>query len=39
MHVKIKADANPYDPDWKDYFESRSLKSKEQFYMRPVITV
>jgi RNA-directed DNA polymerase len=31
MHVKIKADANPYDPDWKDYFEARSFKSKEQF--------
>ena len=39
MHVKIKADANPYDPDCKNYFETRSHKSKEQFYMRPVITV
>lgn len=28
MHVKIKADANPYDPDWKDYFEARSLEGK-----------
>lgn len=23
-HIKIKADANPYDPHWKDYFEKRS---------------
>ena len=22
-HVKIKADANPHDPEWKRYFESR----------------
>jgi RNA-directed DNA polymerase len=39
MHVKIKADANPYDPDWKNYFNIRSFKSKQQFYMRPEITV
>lgn len=23
-HVKIKADANPYDPHWQEYFENRS---------------
>lgn len=22
-HVKVKADANPYDPQWKDYFAGR----------------
>ena len=22
-HIKIKADANPYDPEWDDYFETR----------------
>jgi RNA-directed DNA polymerase len=22
-HVKVKADANPYDPEWKDYFTGR----------------
>lgn len=22
-HIKIKGDANPYDPEWKEYFEQR----------------
>jgi RNA-directed DNA polymerase len=22
-HVKVKADANPYDPQWKSYFVGR----------------
>jgi len=22
-HVKVKADANPYDPQWKSYFAGR----------------
>lgn len=22
-HVKVKADANPYDPEWRSYFEDR----------------
>lgn len=26
-HIKIKADANPYDPDWKMYFDKRSKRS------------
>jgi len=25
-HVKIKAEANPYDPTWRDYFEKRAMK-------------
>ena len=25
-HVKIKADANPYDPQWKSYFDKRSKR-------------
>jgi len=25
-HVKIKAEANPYDPIWNDYFEKRSKR-------------
>lgn len=25
-HIKIKADANPYDPDWSDYFIKRSQR-------------
>jgi RNA-directed DNA polymerase len=24
-HVKIKAEANPYDPMWKEYFEQRAM--------------
>jgi RNA-directed DNA polymerase len=24
-HVKIKADANPFDPRWRDYFEERAF--------------
>ena len=34
IHVKIKAEANPYDPDWKDYFKSRSWKKKGRFNHR-----
>jgi RNA-directed DNA polymerase len=30
-HVKIKSNANPYDPDWEEYFESRSRKKKGNF--------
>lgn len=26
-HVKIKADANPYDPQWHQYFDKRSKRS------------
>ena len=26
-HVKIKSDANPFDPQWDDYFENRSRKA------------
>ena len=31
-HVKIRAEANPFDPDWTDYFEKRKYikKSKNQ---------
>jgi RNA-directed DNA polymerase len=27
-HVKIKADANPFDPQWSDYFEERAFFKK-----------
>ena len=27
-HVKIKAQANPYDPNWKTYFERRHAKNQ-----------
>jgi RNA-directed DNA polymerase len=31
-HIKIKADANPYDPQWEIYFENRlNLKMKNTF--------
>jgi RNA-directed DNA polymerase len=30
-HVKIQSNANPYDPDWKEYFVSRSRKKKGNF--------
>lgn len=23
-HIKIRADANPFDPEWRDYFEARA---------------
>nr|WP_319392076.1 group II intron reverse transcriptase/maturase [uncultured Desulfobacter sp.] len=26
-HIKIKANANPYDPHWKEYFDKRSKRS------------
>jgi len=26
-HIKIKADANPFDPDWEVYFEDRAKKA------------
>ena len=29
-HVKIKADANPYDPEWTDYFINRYWKRNER---------
>ena len=25
-YAKIKHDANPYDPDWKEYFEEREMR-------------
>jgi RNA-directed DNA polymerase len=27
-HVKIRADANPFSPDWQDYFEERAFRKK-----------
>lgn len=29
-HVKIKADANPYDPTWEEYFEKRQFSLMKQ---------
>lgn len=34
-HIKIKADANPYDPHWKDYFDKRSKRSATGYYKMP----
>lgn len=33
-HVKIKADANPYDPNFKSYFQERKLKQRMSKYSR-----
>jgi RNA-directed DNA polymerase len=38
LHVKIKTDANPYDPDWKDYFKYRGWK-KKGYLVHETITV
>jgi hypothetical protein len=27
-HVKIRAEANPYDPDWRNYFVERAFFKK-----------
>lgn len=29
-HVKIKGEANPYDPSWKEYFERREIRGRER---------
>ena len=29
-HVKIKAEANPFDPDWEEYFEKRAFQEVNQ---------
>ena len=29
-HVKIRADANPYDPEWEEYFRERETKSHKR---------
>ena len=28
-HTKIKADANPYDVNWRDYFDTRMSRTKK----------
>ena len=33
-HVKIRADANPYDSDFEDYFQERKLKQRMSKYSR-----
>lgn len=33
-HVKIKAEANPYDPHWRDYFEERAFFKKFGIHRR-----
>ncbi len=40
-HVKVKADANPYDPEWETYFEERlGLQMKEkQLGYRKLLTI
>jgi RNA-directed DNA polymerase len=38
-HIKIKADANPYDPEWEVYFEERSalqMKDSHKGYEKMV---
>jgi RNA-directed DNA polymerase len=27
-HIKIRAEANPFDPDWQDYFAERAFRKK-----------
>jgi len=27
-HIKIKGEANPFDPDWREYFKNREIKLK-----------
>jgi RNA-directed DNA polymerase len=27
-HLKIRAEANPFDPDWQDYFAERAFRKK-----------
>jgi RNA-directed DNA polymerase len=27
-HLKIRGEANPFDPDWQDYFEERAFRKK-----------
>ena len=29
-HIKVKCEANPFDPSWDDYFEGRRLKQVRQ---------
>jgi RNA-directed DNA polymerase len=29
-HVKIRGDANPYDPEWEGYFEERLLRRMQE---------
>ena len=31
-HVKVRADANPFDPDWTDYFINRKKRIKSKSY-------
>ena len=33
-HIKIKADANPYDPLWYAYFDERTVRLKAQKYQQ-----
>ena len=30
-HVKVRKEANPYDPDWEKYFETRRKRKREKF--------
>jgi RNA-directed DNA polymerase len=29
-HVKVRADANPFDPAWDEYFAKRAVKANRQ---------
>jgi len=38
-HIKVIAQANPFDPEWEDYFKQRNQKQvkKSSFGLRPKI--
>jgi hypothetical protein len=38
-HTKIKAAANPFDPDWEPYFEARETAAMKKFLIGRVKTL
>jgi RNA-directed DNA polymerase len=37
-HIKVKGEANPYDPEWADYFEKRRAARSGRNVASPILT-
>ena len=38
-HTKVKAEANPFDPKWEEYFEKRNLQLMNRFWSNKLKTL
>jgi RNA-directed DNA polymerase len=38
-HIKVRAEANPFDPEWEEYFEERNIQLMNRFWSNKLKTL